>query len=89
MLAVGGEEQRGTGVLISRQSESVDNTSIKLFFLHPKPSRSPSKATPREEKGSRVQQPMRKSPAFSRSHKHTLSRTRTHTHSQTDRVLQT
>lgn len=53
----------------------VDNTSIKLFFLHPKPSRSPSKATPREEKGSRVQQPMRKSPAFSHSHEHTLSRT--------------
>lgn len=55
----------GRRVLISHQSESVliiHQSSCSFFTQNHLDS--PSKATPREEKGSRVQQPMRKSPAL-------------------------
>lgn len=81
------ERMGGGGVLISHQSESVliIHQSGCSFFTQNHldiQARQPQE----RRRGQGCKQPMRKSPAFFRSHKHTLSRTRTHTRSQTDSV---
>lgn len=81
------ERMGGGGVLISRQSESVliiHQSSCSFFTQNhlDLQARQPQE----RRRGQGCKQPMRKSPAFFRSHKHTLSRTRTHTRSQTDSV---
>lgn len=77
-------ERMGGGPHFTSEWVYVDNTSIKLFFLHPKPSRSRSKATPREEKRSRVQTAYEeKSCVLSLWQAHSL--THSHAHSLSDR----